>query len=824
MVQFLQDTDNLENYEIIDQLSVNDEQTVSFYVVKCKRRRLGARKIILKKTAPLTTTTQFLQAASIHRSLYHPNIVSLISAFTSHDHHYQILELCSGGSLSSCLETRSSPAMNVEEARDIARGMTDALSYLAKELVVHRNIIPSNILLTTEGRVKLSGFEFASYIPCQKLDAKILGSCPYIAPEILAGSEDGSSSDLWSLGCVMITCLAVKGLPSTPFSTENALRMTLFTTLKDLPSEAKDLITSLMKLDPHDRIPLSRILFHQFFCSSSPAIPSRPLQYPEYDYTPKVDLRETARRKENPPVPQRYGKLGVCASDPARSVLRNKVINVELRKLLSDEISASSNSKNHEQRRVVSDPLPNNKLPFATNTLASELASLTSSPHPIPPRQTNSLSSAIQLRKRSRIVSYGSSADANTATKVHSPAPFYEPVEEPTIPVGTSRPYPFTTDLLSPRTHKTAHGQITILPSRSLLLDFRVAQRRSSEKGDKVLVIDPDGQNIKVHSAPHLSTPCCLVEPIEEYHIANLPAAYWKQYNDAGRLIDRIRQRTPKLILYESGLKCTLMANGPMGDIELLFLSASNNKHIAADQKSADNARMRIRFSRQSQSIEIARCISGVQGKEWINRVFRASGDTEHSISFGDWETLEDEERRAMEETHQFVQLCEAHESARQSQDNAAFESILKPPTGKVPNSPARKPPPLFSSASIIHHRATDSSSFRSDWAVGNTLTPELRDTFTSTSQRVETRYIASLGWCMRHSSRVSQGGRYKIMFVDGSCLDVDVDEEWTEFTRLSGKVSRKSIRDAYTDGELVDRMKSFSQFIALFEHEGDEE
>jgi polo-like kinase 4 len=49
---------------------------------------------------------------------------------------------------------------------------------------------------------------------------------------------------------------------------------------------------------------------------------------------------------------------------------------------------------------------------------------------------------------------------------------------------------------------------------------------------------------------------------------------------------------------------------------------------------------------------------------------------------------------------------------------------------------------------------------------------------------RFRTRFIPSVGWCIRYGSRVSQGGRYRVMFLDGLAMEVDVDEESGDFTR----------------------------------------
>lgn len=63
-------------------------------------------------------------------------------------------------------------------------------------------------------------------------------------------------------------------------------------------------------------------------------------------------------------------------------------------------------------------------------------------------------------------------------------------------------------------------------------------------------MIDSHGTQIEVYSAPHLSLPCCLAEPTERYTIENLPSTYWRQYNDAALLVERIKQRTPKVCAF----------------------------------------------------------------------------------------------------------------------------------------------------------------------------------------------------------------------------------------------------------------------------------
>jgi len=123
---------------------------------------------------------------------------------------------------------------------------------------------------------------------------------------------------------------------------------------------------------------------------------------------------------------------------------------------------------------------------------------------------------------------------------------------------------PLSTSLLPPKTHKLAGGQLAILPSRSILVDFREGERRKGRKGEEVMVVSPNGDLVrfvssgikeldseisKIHlfSAPHLSTPCCLAEPIVTYSLDDLPADQYKLYEQAKKVIEHIKRNVTKV-------------------------------------------------------------------------------------------------------------------------------------------------------------------------------------------------------------------------------------------------------------------------------------
>ena len=96
-------------------------------------------------------------------------------------------------------------------------------------------------------------------------------------------------------------------------------------------------------------------------------------------------------------------------------------------------------------------------------------------------------------------------------------------------------------------THKLNSGQLVVLPSLSLLVDFREQQRRRGGRGNEVYVIDKEGAWVEAYSAPHLSTPCCLAEPRITWKLYDLPDDIWTVYLEAGRLVDKMKGKISKV-------------------------------------------------------------------------------------------------------------------------------------------------------------------------------------------------------------------------------------------------------------------------------------
>ncbi|KAI0661363.1 kinase-like domain-containing protein [Cubamyces menziesii] len=725
--------DGIFNYDIHNEIGRGN--TAVIFRATCKRGRLRGRVVAVKKTSRISTTKAARNcsaASTLHASLCHPSVLSLMSYFSAPSGYYQVLELCQGGSLAGLLDTREDHILTEEELRGLSRTFTDALIYLRKELVLHRDINPENILITGDGRMKLSGFGSAQRLStADATTTEFCGSANYVSPEILCGRPYSFPSDLWSFGCVLLTCLS--GLPpfdgADPDMVYNNICSARFVLPDTVSAEAENLVQLLLRKNPHDRIALHRLPWHPFLDSS---LPTNPLEFRSPPKTPT--MRHTGLDSLHPdnmrPTSQsRYPAL--LSKDPTRlhpkaSFGNNTKKPISKRLPLVDITNVypsaemprdsyqdgsqggPSHSAHRSDARACSAPVSTAKGSFSAGSSTSTtprvifgaLSSATG--RTFRPTSTRAHSSGTDGCKQTsqgtsprtqlrRVLSdsYGLLPGSRRTTPLTTGRPvlYSRPGETPkqrassqatsatavAVSLGQSAPAPelfpskrplsdkyggstiLSIDRLKPQTYKISRGQLVVLPSRSLLVDFREGERRKGGTGKEVLVINPEGRTIQVFDAPHLSTPCCLAEATTTYTVEDLPQRYTAQYNDAARIVDHLKSRMPKLVHYSGDAKCTLMANGPPGDIEIV---------MPADDDRKTNRAIRLRLCVKKRTLEISRYF-GKSSKdkarslgEWTKKIVALGPSL--TLMEEDRLGLDDMERLAVRELSNFVSLCDA--------------------------------------------------------------------------------------------------------------------------------------------------------------------
>jgi eukaryotic-like serine/threonine-protein kinase len=172
-----------------------------------------AIKIVRPALASATLIRRFHQEREILASLDHPNIARLFDAGTTEDGMpYFVMEYVEGQTIDSWCNERK---LNVSERLELFRLVCSALQYAHQKLVVHLDLKPGNILVTSEGIVKLLDFGIARLLqPHGKEGAPtytmtlLQGMTPeYASPEQVQGKPISTASDVYSLGVVLYELL-----------------------------------------------------------------------------------------------------------------------------------------------------------------------------------------------------------------------------------------------------------------------------------------------------------------------------------------------------------------------------------------------------------------------------------------------------------------------------------------------------------------------------------------------------------------------------------------------------------------------------------------
>jgi len=175
--------------------------------------RLVAIKTATNSTAPYNSLDPdqfqelFFREAQASGKLMHPNIVSVYDVSVENDNYYLIMEYVDGSTLKGyCREKNLLP---IDKVIEIVFQCAKALDYAHQNQVIHRDIKPGNILISTDWHAKVSDFGIATVKGMSEppLNSSFTGSVSYISPEQLEKKPLTPQSDLFSLGVVMYELL-----------------------------------------------------------------------------------------------------------------------------------------------------------------------------------------------------------------------------------------------------------------------------------------------------------------------------------------------------------------------------------------------------------------------------------------------------------------------------------------------------------------------------------------------------------------------------------------------------------------------------------------
>ena len=191
----------VDRYEIISKVGAGGMSDV----YKAKDHILG-RVVAIKElknefSEDINFVTKFRTEAQSAAGLEHPNIVNVYDVGSENGLHFIVMEYVEGITLKTYIEKKGQ--LTFKEATSIAIQMARGIEAAHNKNITHRDIKPQNIMISTEGKVKVTDFGIAKAISSNTVCSDAMGSVHYASPEQARNGFVDGRSDLYSIGIVM---------------------------------------------------------------------------------------------------------------------------------------------------------------------------------------------------------------------------------------------------------------------------------------------------------------------------------------------------------------------------------------------------------------------------------------------------------------------------------------------------------------------------------------------------------------------------------------------------------------------------------------------
>ena len=190
-----------DRYEIINKVGTGGMADV--YKAKCHRlNRFVAIKILKPEYSnDKSFVSKFRAEAQSVAGLSHPNIVNVYDVGEENGLHYIVMELVEGITLKRFIERKGK--LEIKEALGIGIQIAQGIEAAHEKHIIHRDIKPQNIIISREGKVKVTDFGIAKAASSNTITSNTMGSVHYISPEQARGGYSDEKSDIYSLGVTL---------------------------------------------------------------------------------------------------------------------------------------------------------------------------------------------------------------------------------------------------------------------------------------------------------------------------------------------------------------------------------------------------------------------------------------------------------------------------------------------------------------------------------------------------------------------------------------------------------------------------------------------
>ncbi|KAI3355526.1 hypothetical protein L3Q82_017904 [Scortum barcoo] len=253
-------------------------------VRKCVEKRTGheyAAKFMRKRRKGQDCRMEIIhEIAVLELATASTRVVNLHQVYEMSSEMVLVLEFAAGGEIfNQCVSDREDEAFSEEDVKRLMRQILEGVSFLHQNNVVHLDLKPQNILLTSSsplGDIKIVDFGLSRMVSSHQELREIMGTPEYVAPEILNYEPISTATDMWSIGVLAYVMLT--GI--SPFLGEdkqetflNISQLNVSYTeeeLQQLDQAALCFIQSLLRKQPQERATAEQCLKHPWLRSSEP--------------------------------------------------------------------------------------------------------------------------------------------------------------------------------------------------------------------------------------------------------------------------------------------------------------------------------------------------------------------------------------------------------------------------------------------------------------------------------------------------------------------------------------------------------------------------
>ncbi|MCR4896816.1 MAG: Stk1 family PASTA domain-containing Ser/Thr kinase [Lachnospiraceae bacterium] len=219
-----------DRYEIIEKIGTGGMSDV-YKARDQKLSRNVAVKVLKQEFCENENfVSKFRTEAQAAAGLMHPNIVNVYDVGEEDDIHYIVMELVEGITLKKYIEKKA--RLTYKEAVSIAIGVCLGMEAAHNNHIIHRDIKPQNIIISKDGKVKVTDFGIAKAASSNTITSNVMGSVHYTSPEQARGGYSDEKSDIYSLGITMFEMLTGR----VPFNGETTVAIAIKHIQEEMPS------------------------------------------------------------------------------------------------------------------------------------------------------------------------------------------------------------------------------------------------------------------------------------------------------------------------------------------------------------------------------------------------------------------------------------------------------------------------------------------------------------------------------------------------------------------------------------------------------------